>query len=171
MLITNKYENNSFSIMCGSIRPLKINYIRMKDTSKFESRTGKLSCTTSELFNFITDIRNFEQFIPEGNIKNWEATAETCNFQVPPLGNATLRITERIPNSYVAFSGDALKKNDFDLFVHITESGTKLAEVRIILSADLNPVLRMMASGPIEKFLEKLILEMEKFEKWNVKST
>ncbi len=26
----NKYENNSISIMCGSIRPLKINYIRMK---------------------------------------------------------------------------------------------------------------------------------------------
>ena len=28
--ITNKYENNLFLIMCGSIRQLKINYIRMK---------------------------------------------------------------------------------------------------------------------------------------------
>ncbi len=28
------YENNSFSIMCGSIRPLKINYIRMKNSFK-----------------------------------------------------------------------------------------------------------------------------------------
>jgi len=30
--ITNTNANNSFSIMCGSIRPLKINYIRMKKT-------------------------------------------------------------------------------------------------------------------------------------------
>jgi carbon monoxide dehydrogenase subunit G len=140
----------------------------MKDNLEFESRTGKLSCTTAEVFGFISDIRNFEQFIPEGNIKNWQASADNCSFQVPLLGIARVGITEKTPFSFVVYSGDALKSNDFKLVVHITENETKKAEVRLNLTAQLNPVLRIMASGPVEKFLEKLISEMEKFEKWNV---
>jgi carbon monoxide dehydrogenase subunit G len=79
-------------------------------------------------------------------------------------------LTEKTPNSFVAYSGDALKKNDFKLLVHIFENERKLAEVRINLTVEINPFLKMMASGPIEKFIEKLISEMEKFEKWNIVS-
>jgi len=138
--------------------------------SKFESRTGKLSCTTAEVFNFITDIRNFKQFIPEGNIKNWQASANSCSFQVPPIGTANVSLTEKNPNSFVSYSGDALRKNDFKLVVHIFENEKKLTEVRLNLSTDLNPFLKMMAAAPIERFLEKVISEMEKFEKWNILS-
>ena len=140
----------------------------MTDNSKFESRTGKLSCTPSEVFNFITDIRNFEKFIPEGNIKNWKASADRCSFQVPPLGIATVNLTEKNPYSYVAYSGNVVQKNDFKLFVHISENERKLAEVRLNLTAELNPFLKMMAEAPIVKFLEMMISEMEKFEKWDV---
>ena len=139
----------------------------MSDNSKFVSRTGKLSCTPAELFGFITDIRNLGQFIPEGSVKNWHATVDSCNFGVTPLGIVKVRITEKTPFSLVSFSGDALQKNDFNLNVQINNTENKLGEVRLVLTADLNPVLKMMASGPIEKFLETLISEMEKFEKWN----
>ena len=140
----------------------------MADNLKFESRVGKLTCTTSEVFNFITDIRNFEQFIPDGSLKNWQASADSCSFQVPPLGATSISLTEKRPDSFVVYSGDALKKNDFKLFVHISENEKKLAVIKVILNVELNPFLKMIASGPIEKFIEKLISEMEKFEKWNV---
>jgi carbon monoxide dehydrogenase subunit G len=151
------------------LESLIINY--MTDSLNFESRTGKLSCTPAEVFNFITDIRNFQQFIPPGNINNWKASSESCSFQVPPIGTARVNLTEKNPYSFVAYSGDALQKDDFKLFVHIAEDGRKLAEIRLNLTAELNPILKMMASGPIENFLEKLVSEMEKFERWNVKPT
>jgi hypothetical protein len=119
------------------------------------------------VYNFTTDIRNFEQFIPEGTIKNWQASADSCSFQVPPLGTASVRITSKNPTSVVIFSGDALQKNDFELLVRITENDNNLADVDLVLTAELNPVLKMMASGPIERFLETLITEMEKFDNWN----
>jgi carbon monoxide dehydrogenase subunit G len=143
----------------------------MANSLNFESRTGKLSCTPADVFNFITDIRNFEQFIPQGSIKNWQSSSDSCSFQVPPIGKASVNMTEKKPYSFVAYSGDALQKNDFKLFVHITENERKLAEIRLNLTAELNPFLKMIASGPIENLLERLISEMEKFEKWNVKST
>ena len=143
----------------------------MANSLNFESRIGKLSCTPADIFNFITDIRNFEQFIPTGNINNWQASSDSCSFQVPPIGKASVNLTEKNPYSFVAYSGDALQKNDFKLYVHITVDERELAEIRLNLTAELNPFLKMVASGPIENLLEKLISEMEKFEKWNVKST
>jgi hypothetical protein len=138
--------------------------------TKFESRTGSLSCTTSEVFNFITDIRNFEQFIPEGKIEDWQASADRCSFRVPPVGIASVSLTEKYPYSLVSYSGNAMKENDFKLIIHIIENDRKLAEVKLVLSVVLNPFLKMMASDPIERFIEKLISEMEKFKKWNVVS-
>ena len=137
----------------------------MKDDSIFSSRTGRLSCTDVEFFGFITDLRNLEQFIPEGSLKNWQATDDFCSFGAPPLGTVKVWISEKRPFSSVIFSGDVLNKNDVNLNIQINNMAK--AEVRLILTANFNPVLKMMASGPIEKFLETLISEMEKFDKWN----
>ena len=60
----------------------------MTDMSNFESRSGKLKCTKEEVFNFVTDIRNFEQFIPQGTINEWQAERESCSFRVSMLGSA-----------------------------------------------------------------------------------
>jgi hypothetical protein len=138
----------------------------MSDNLKFESRTGKLSCTAPELFGFITNIRNFEQFIPAGNIKNWQASEEGCSFQITPFGTANVRIREKIPNTLVKYNGDVLKENEFELSVHISEDERKRAEVRLFMTAGLNPFLKMMAAEPIKRFMELLIVEMEKFDKW-----
>jgi carbon monoxide dehydrogenase subunit G len=139
----------------------------MKDMSYFESRTGKLTCTAEDVFNFVTDIRNFEQFIPEGNINNWQAERESCSFSVSMLGTVSFRLAEKEMYNKVIFAGDALKKNDFSLVLHISGNGEDRAEVRVSLNADLNPVIKMMAAKPIGQFLESLINEMERFRDWN----
>jgi hypothetical protein len=140
----------------------------MADNSSFKSRAGKLSCTPEVLYNFITDIRNLEQFVPKEKTGNWIASSDSCSFSVPPLGSANVRISAKVASSLVEFTGDIMKSNNFMLKVNISGNEKNLAEVRILLTADLNPVLRIMASGPIEKFLEMLISEMEKYEKWNM---
>ena len=139
----------------------------MADNSSFESRVGRLSCTPEVFFNFVTDIRNLEQFVPKEKTGNWIASSDSCSFNVPPLGSANIRISAKVASSLVEYTGDIMKSTNFNLKVNISENENNLADVRILFTADLNPVLRMMASGPIEKFLEMLILEMEKFDLWN----
>ena len=138
----------------------------MGNTSTYESRTGKLKCTDTELFNFIGDISNMGQLLPEGTLLNWDATADSCHFDVPHLGAVRIRITERVPYSLVSYSGDAFGVNPFDIVVSIGKNANNKAEVRISLTADLNPLLKAMASGHIEKFLDIMVSEMEKIEKW-----
>ncbi len=138
----------------------------MEDTSHFESRTGKVSCTSREVFDFVTDIRNFEQFVPEGAVSDWKVEKESCSFNVSMAGTINFRIAEKEPFSKVVFSGDALKKNDFSLTLNISDSAKDHSEVTISLDADLNPMLRMMAAKPIGRFMEIIIDEMEKFRGW-----
>jgi carbon monoxide dehydrogenase subunit G len=138
----------------------------MSNLSYFESRTGKLTCSAEEVFDFVSDIRNFEQFIPKGNINNWNAEKESCSFSVSMLGTVSVRLIEKEEYSKVVFMGDALKKNDFSLTLDISGNLNKTADVKVKLSADLNPMMKMMAIKPIGQFLEMLINEMENFRGW-----
>ena len=140
----------------------------MTGQSYFESRYGKLTCTAEEVFKFVTDIRNFERFIPKGIISNWIAEKESCSFSVSMLGTVTVRLAEKENFTRVVFDGDALKKNDFSLVLLISDRDKDPAEVKVTLSADLNPMMKMMAADPIAQFLEMLIKEMENFRDWNV---
>ena len=125
-----------------------------------------MTCNAEEIFAFVTDIRNFERFIPVGIISNWNAEKESCSFSVSMLGTVTVRLAEKERYTKVVFSGDALKKNDFLLTLNITDNVSDHAEVRILLNAELNPMMKMMAGKPIKQFLERLINEMESFRDW-----
>jgi hypothetical protein len=138
----------------------------MSNLSDFESRTGKLTCSAEEVFDFVTDIRNFEQFVPKGNIDNWNAEKESCSFSVSMLGTVSVKLAEKEKYNKVVYKGDALKKNDFSLTLDISVNLNKTADVKVILSADLNPIMKMMATKPIGQFLEMLINEMENFRGW-----
>lgn len=125
-----------------------------------------MTCNAEEAFAFVTDIRNFEQFIPKANINNWNADKESCSFNVAMLGKVTLRLDEKEEYVKVIFKGDALKKNDFSLRLDISDNLKSPANVRIMLSAELNPMIKMLAAKPIDQFLGKLIDEMENFRGW-----
>jgi hypothetical protein len=140
----------------------------MDNLSYFESRSGTVSCNAEELFAFVTDVRNFRRFAPKGTIDNWKAEKESCSFSVSMVGTVTVHLAEKEKYSKVVFKGDALKKNDFMLSLNITDNSGKPADVMIMLSADLNPIMKMMAAKPIEQFLGMIINEMEAFREWNI---
>jgi carbon monoxide dehydrogenase subunit G len=140
----------------------------MSDLSTFESRTGNLACTPSEVFDFVTDISNFKQFIPDGtSINALHIERESCSFNITSLGNVNLTLTEKKPHDKVVYDGTVFKSNSFSLVMDIKKNTAGKAEVHLKLTAQLNPVLRMMAAEPVENFLGKMIEEMEKFRGWN----
>jgi carbon monoxide dehydrogenase subunit G len=138
----------------------------MSNISNFESRSGKLTCNSEEVFNFVTDIRNFERFVTPGTLKNLQAEKESCSFSISMLGTVSLRLSGKEKFTKAVYDGDALKKNDFSLVLYITDNGKNPAEVKVSLNADLNPMMKMMAIKPIRQFLEMLITEMENFKNW-----
>jgi hypothetical protein len=140
----------------------------MSDLSTFESRSGKLTCTPSELFDFATDIRNFKQFVPGGaSVNELHIDRESCSFYIPSMGNVNLNIWQKVPDNKVVYNGTVFQSNSFTLVMNIKEDLEGRAEVQLNLGAKLNPLLKMVAVKPIDSFLEKMIDEMEKFRGWH----
>jgi hypothetical protein len=134
--------------------------------SAFESRTGRLSCRAEDLFYFLTDIRNYEQFIPKDKLSDIRIDKDSCTFNIGMLGNVNINIKERTPYSEVVFSGKAIMVNECSLYVKFHDTDPGNSEVRLLFIADLNPMLKLIASDPINKFLETIITEVEKFKGW-----
>ncbi|MDQ1296641.1 MAG: hypothetical protein QG611_619 [Bacteroidota bacterium] len=138
----------------------------MSDITNYESRPGKVDCSEEELYNFVTDLRNFERIIPPGSASNIKIEKDSCSIKVTMLGTVSIRISETLKFSKVVYSGNAMHINDFSLVLNIIGKSDKEAEVRVILSAEMNTFLKMMAAEPVKQFLEALIREMEKFRGW-----
>ena len=139
----------------------------MAELSTFQSRKGTLDCTPSEVYDFVTDIKNLQQFIPQNaGISGLEIERESCSFNISSMGNVDLRLSEKIPDEKIVFNGTLFRSNDFSLVVDIMRNLAGKADVSVMVSSHLNPILRMMVAGPVQTFLEKMMEEMEKYKGW-----
>jgi carbon monoxide dehydrogenase subunit G len=138
----------------------------MSDISTFESRKGNLESSPEDVFNFVTDIRNFNRFIPEEKISNLKLEQDECSFQVNMIGYVNFRIAEKIRFRKVLYAGNAMKTNNFSLELQIANSRDNNSEIKLFLETDMNSFLKMVATEPIKQFLETLVTEMEKFKDW-----
>lgn len=143
----------------------------MSEISRYESRRGMVSATSAEIFRFITDIRNFEQLIRSDNLTDLSFEADSITFKAGMLGTVDLRISSRTEFSEVCYTGNAMQVKDFTISVVLNEQSGGKTEVRMILSAMLNPLLKMVAADPIRQFLDRIISEMENYRGWqNIRS-
>ncbi|MFO7575844.1 MAG: hypothetical protein R6W67_11885 [Bacteroidales bacterium] len=139
----------------------------MAEETEFTSRTGTLRAKPSQVFSFATDIRNFSRFAGNDKISDWNADRDSCSFEVPIAGSVRITIAEKEPCSKIRFEGQAMNSVEFRLWLQLKESEAGTTRFRLVLRAALNPLFKMMASGTINEYLEKLINEIEKFSDWD----
>jgi len=139
----------------------------MSDISTYTSRTAKLSCSAKQFYDFATDIRNFIQFISTDTFSNIISEKDSLSFQVNILGTVKLHIAEKTMYNRIVYNGENQQVRDFSLIAGITESERGNAEVNLTLQAELNPMLKMLAVAPVNRFLAALTDEMEKFTGWS----
>jgi hypothetical protein len=137
------------------------------DMIRFESRTAKVNYSPEVVYRFASDIRNFRRFISSDTFSDIDFREDSCSFRVNPVGPVSIRLKEKIMFSRIVFSGNAILQNDFDMILSLQEVAGNNSEIRLAFEADMNPLLRMAASEPLNKFLDTLVSEMEKFRGWN----
>lgn len=118
--------------------------------------------SAQELFDLLTDVKNFERLMPE-NIAKFEVIGEdSFIFGLKGMPEIQLKMKEKVaPNKVVL--GAASDKLPFTLLANIdTVSGSSSA-VQLDFEGDFNPMMAMMVKGPIAKFIETLAVNMGKF--------
>lgn len=112
-----------------------------------------------DVFDYLSDVKNFEQLMPE-NISKFEVLGDdTFLFALKGMPEIVLKKKEAIaPNKIVL--GAAGGKLDFSLTGNITSVSDTKSEVQLVFDGEFNAMMAMMIKGPISKFIETLATNM-----------
>lgn len=130
--------------------------------TKIESKIGSINGSSERVFSFLSNFNNFKQLVPPDKIKEWQSTEDTCHFTVEGIGETGLRIIEKEPNSTIKITGEEGGKFDFYFWIQLKEPAPYNTKIKLTIKADLNPMIKMMASKPLQTFVDTLIDQLEK---------
>ncbi|WP_420601269.1 SRPBCC family protein [Flagellimonas sp.] len=126
-----------------------------------ETPKKKVAKSDKEVFDFLTDIKNFETLMPD-NIDKFEVLDEkTFKFALKGMPEIILRLKEHIPNEKVVL-GAASDKLPFTLTGNIEALGDNESEIGLSFEGEFNAMMAMMIKSPITNFMETLSSNMDK---------
>ena len=124
-----------------------------------ESPQVTVDKSPQEVFDFLSDIKNFEKLMPD-NISKFEILDDDkFLFALKGMPEIVLKKKEVIPPNKIVL-GAAGGKLDFSLIGNITETEEGKSDVKLQFEGDFNPMMAMMIKGPISKFIETLVTKM-----------
>ena len=124
-----------------------------------ESPKVTVQKSAQQLFDLLSDVKNFEKLMPE-NIAKFEVIGEDAFiFGLKGMPEIKLKMKEKVaPNKVVL--GAASDKLPFILIANIGSVTDSSSEVKLDFEGDFNPMMAMMIKGPIGKFIETLAANM-----------
>jgi len=129
-----------------------------------ESRTGIVNQSDDKIYNFLSDFTNLSSLIPSGKLKSWEATPDSCQFEVDGLGAAGLKIIQKSPNNLIRVSSSGSTPISFEFSIHIKHRDPHSSDVQIRIDPSVNPFMMAIIKAPLRNFADMLIDQLEKME-------
>lgn len=112
-----------------------------------------------ETFEFLTDLKNFEQLMPD-SIQKFEVDGDSFIFGLKGMPEIRLVLKETTPYSNVTL-GAASSKLDFQLVADITAIDEDSSEVQLDFNGKFNMMMAMMVKKPLTSFIETLTDNLE----------
>lgn len=112
-----------------------------------------------EVYDFLADCNNHEQLMPD-NIYNWSSTRDEARFTIQNMAKLALKIENRVQGEEVLFV--PLEKAPFDVNLRwkIEAIDESSARASLIIEADLNMMMKMLASGPLQKLVDHQVMRL-----------
>lgn len=120
-----------------------------------ESPTTRIQKPRKEVFDFLTDLQNFEHLMPD-SIQTFEVLDEdTFRFALKGMPEIVLKRKAQTPHEKVVL-GAASEKLPFSLTADLREITSDETEVNLSFEGEFNAMMAMMIKGPITNFLGTL---------------
>lgn len=126
----------------------------------FESKTS-INKPVADVFAFLKDFNNHQQLMPD-SISEWVSTTNEASFAIKNMSRLSLKISNRIPNSSVIIVPASEVPFNIEMRWVVTSLGEDSTEAILTVSAELNMMMKMMASGPLKKITDFQVAELKK---------
>lgn len=119
----------------------------------FQSQKVLLSVPVEQAYEFFYDLNNLRKLMPE-QVINWQSTESTCSFDIKGMAHIALQHGECVPGQFVKIVSSAENPIDLEIKGIVNNLGENQTESLIELSADLSPMLQLMASAPLQNLVK-----------------
>lgn len=127
--------------------------------SVFES-TATINKPVNEVYNFLNDMNNHEQLMPD-NISGWSSTKDDAKFAIQNMGNLALKVSSRIENKEIVIIPVEKAPFNVELRWNVMDNGNGTTQAVCKITAELNMMLKMVASGPLKKLAEHQVQKLK----------
>lgn len=122
-----------------------------------ESKTGRSNGSPEQVFNYVSDFTNFSDLLPREKLTDLKVSPEYITFGIQGLGHVGLEIREKTPFSSVVVGASRDSTADFTFTLRMTDAGPEGSDVGMVLTANLNLFLEMMARGPLQQLADLMV--------------
>lgn len=133
---------------------------------KYEGNVEVVDRSAKVVFEFLSDFRHFEKFLPE-QINDWEATVDYCMFSVQGMGKLKLTYVTRDPDNKIVIQPAPESGFPFPFFLktYITRDSNNpsKAAFQFVVETDINPMIAMMVDKPLKQFVEIITLRLKTY--------
>ena len=126
-----------------------------------ESQKVHVNKSQQELFQFLTNVENYEQIMPESKEKFEVKSKDTFAFALKGMPEIWLQIKETQEPNLIKL-GSASDKFDFSLDVVIEDEGNNTSSAQLFFDGKFNAMMAMMVKGPLNKFINSLAENVSK---------
>jgi len=109
--------------------------------------------TPAEVYAFLADLNNHQQLMPE-NIYNWSSTNDEARFTIQNMAKLALKVSSRSENHEIIIIPSEEAPFPVELKWTINDLGNGTTEAVHTISAELNMMMKMLASGPLQKLAD-----------------
>ncbi|MBC7400789.1 MAG: SRPBCC family protein [Mucilaginibacter sp.] len=116
--------------------------------------TSKININRSltDVYQFLADFNNHQQLMPD-NVQNWTSAFNDASFGIQNMAQLSLQVAERIENKSIKIL--AVNGPPFPVQLSWELSGDADNTVATFtINAELNMMMKMMASGPLQKLAD-----------------
>lgn len=106
-----------------------------------------------EVYLFLSNLNNHQQLMPE-NIYNWESTEDEARFTIQNMAKLAIKISDRIENQELTAIPTEKAPFEVSLKWNVSENADGTTTAKHTIMADLNMMMKMLASGPLQKLVD-----------------
>jgi carbon monoxide dehydrogenase subunit G len=117
----------------------------------FESSTV-INRPVNDVYIFLKDMNNHHKLMPE-NVQDWSSTMDEASLMIQNMIKLSLKISERVENETIRII--TIGKQPFEIGLQ-WQLFPNNGETKVVytIKADLNMMMKMMASGPLQKLAD-----------------
>ncbi len=119
-----------------------------------ESKKVTVNKSQQEVFDFLMQVENFEQIMPDSKQKFEKLGDDKFLFQLKGMPEIVLKQKDSSPASKVVL-GAASDKLPFTLTGNIEENENQ-SELQLVFEGEFNAMMAMMIKSPIQNFINAL---------------